>query len=101
MKNFRATCRRLKQYVEKHAGATMHEAVAAIEHHYRSDADAHHALTGWVKRGLVEGVRIRKRGDLNRLFVQKISPPLRKTLAKIRKKRRMFSRPEKKKENFH
>lgn len=59
---FRDTCRRLRAIVQERPGITLKEAVAAIEHHYRTPSSAVGSLRHWIGEGKVPGVRLVQEG---------------------------------------
>lgn len=57
---FRSTCNTLREYVARHPGAKLKDAIEGIKHHYASNASARAHLAGWIERGLVEGVELKR-----------------------------------------
>jgi hypothetical protein len=45
---WRATCKALREFVKKHPGCTLKDAVAGISHHYRRDTSARTSLSHWI-----------------------------------------------------
>lgn len=53
---FRNTCHQIVQEIQKRGPLTTRELVAAITHHYRSDATARSTLPHWLLAGKIPGV---------------------------------------------
>lgn len=54
-----ATCRDLAEYVRRHPGTPLKEAIESIKHHYSCSATARRSLAHWMKKGKVPGVEYR------------------------------------------
>lgn len=55
---FKATCKKLREFVSENRGCTMKQAIDGIDHHYASDASARGNLAKLIRDGVVEGVQI-------------------------------------------
>lgn len=55
---FRQTCQLLEKFVCRHPGCSAAEAVAAIDHHYKTPTSAKQSLLKWIRAGKVKGVRV-------------------------------------------
>lgn len=65
---FRATCDRVREYVQARPGVTMKDLVKGVETHYHSSSTARSALAKWIQRGIVQGVRAERDGRVLRLY---------------------------------
>lgn len=54
--DFQLTCVNLREYVKMHPECTLKNAVLNIGHHYASDESAMGSLTGYIKKGIVDGI---------------------------------------------
>ena len=59
---FKATCREVLAYVQRHPGCTVKDLVNGITHHYSTPSSARAHLPHWIDEGLVPGVRIERDG---------------------------------------
>lgn len=57
---FRRTCRDVAAFVRENPGATLKQTIDGIDHHYATDASARAHMVGWIERGMVEEVEIRR-----------------------------------------
>jgi len=65
---FRSTTRELRRFVEKNPGCTMKQAVDGIKHHYCRDTTAVACLRGYLRDGVIKGIRLEENGRAWRLF---------------------------------
>lgn len=65
---FRDTCRALAKFVREHPGCTMKQAVDGIEHHYRRQSTAVSCLRGYLRDGVIKGIKIEENGRAWCLF---------------------------------
>lgn len=66
--DWKLTCKRLFEYVAKHPGCTIKEAMTLIAHHYRTDNTARSSMTHWLGLGKVKGVVAEKHGGKYLLY---------------------------------
>jgi len=66
---FKATCKRVADFVREHPGATPREMIEELgKLHYASDAGARSRLLALIRRGVVDGVRLEQDGRRWRLY---------------------------------
>lgn len=65
---FKATCERLRGYVNAHHGATLKEAVTEVRHHYATDASARAHLVKLIEQGVIKGIRCERTGKKVALY---------------------------------
>lgn len=65
---FKVTTQALREFVEKNPGCTMKQAVDGIEHHYRRNQTAVSCLRGYLRDGVIKGIRLEENGRAWRLF---------------------------------
>lgn len=53
---FKATCERIRAHVAANPGTTIRDVVAAIKHHYTTNASARAHLTKFVESGVIKGI---------------------------------------------
>lgn len=58
---FAATCKDLRELVEKQPGLQLKEAVLRIKHHYSSNSSAVSSLRHWIEKGKVKGIRLERK----------------------------------------
>ena len=66
---FKATCEEMRRYVGQHPGCTLKECIESIHTHYRSTSTAKSSLACWLRKGIIEGVEVRKDGRMIRLHL--------------------------------
>lgn len=65
---FKETTQALREFVAKNPGCTMKQAVDGIEHHYRKNQTAVSCLRGYLRDGVIKGIRLEENGRAWRLF---------------------------------
>lgn len=65
---FKATCERLRGYVNTCPGTTLKDAIANVKHHYAHDASARAHLVKLILQGVVKGIRCEKTGRAVNLY---------------------------------
>jgi hypothetical protein len=65
---FKATCDRLRGYVNTSPGTTLKDAIAEVKHHYATDASARVHLAKLILSGVVKGIRCEKIGKKLSLY---------------------------------
>jgi len=66
---FKQTCDNLREYMKQHDGCRIMEAVKGIEHHYSSDRSAAGNLREMIARGIVQGLKLERKGNAFHIFV--------------------------------
>ena len=69
---FQATCQQVREYVEKHPGATLMETMNNVKHHYASTSTARSCLAKWGEKGIIKGVEFRMEGKAWKLYPKKV-----------------------------
>lgn len=67
---FRETRRNVIDFVRKNPGCTLKELSANIDHHYGNNAAAKSALYGWITKGVISEVELKRAGKLVRLYLK-------------------------------
>jgi len=67
---YRETCIEMERHVRDHPGTTLKDALAAISHHYASDASARSSLSHWLRVDRVHGIQGKKEGRTWRLYAK-------------------------------
>jgi hypothetical protein len=64
------TCAAVREFVGEHPGCTARECMAAVKHHYRTEATARNSMVQWVAEGKVPGVEQRRDGRAIRWWIK-------------------------------
>lgn len=65
---FKVTAKALRKFVEENPGCTMKEAVDGIKHHYAHSQSACSNLRGYLRDGVIKGIRLEEAGRNLTLF---------------------------------
>ena len=65
---FKVTAKALRKFVEENPGCTMKQAVDGITHHYAHNQSARSNLRGYLRSGVIKGVRLEEAGRNLTLF---------------------------------
>ena len=55
---FKATCKRVFEYIKNNQGCNLKDIVSSIDHHYANDRSAYGSLIHWIAEGKVDGLII-------------------------------------------
>lgn len=57
---FKQTCIHIAEQVRSNPGITLKDLVPSIDHHYKTEASAKGSIMKWAKKGVIDGITIRK-----------------------------------------
>lgn len=71
---FTATVLTLVDYVKRHPGTTLKEALSEIKHHYRTSSTAFVCLTDYIHKGVIKELKFVKDGKKLTLYLADLTP---------------------------